>query len=227
MKFKTFAMGLLLLGVCSGLVLGQHSFQFTPRVPQNDFEIEDGLLISRVLPDSPAEAAGLLRGDILLKIEGTEVNSIAAVRELLSEYRAGSRVSLTITRGGSEKTVGLKLEDRLYRPPVGVEFASSGFPMIDFSAQFDGVLVIDVEPGSPAEKAGLERRDIIVSIDGETVMPDELRPAIQNHKANDRITLEVVRRESESPVELDVTLGETPNGDAYLGAVKKQLPGFS
>ena len=82
-----------------------------------------GILISSVLEDSPAERAGLIRGDILLQVDGTDVESTAELRDFFADYDAGADVVLTISRGGEEREVAATLETRLYRPALGIEGA--------------------------------------------------------------------------------------------------------
>jgi len=64
------------------------------------------VLVSSVEKDSPAEKAGLKAEDILLAVNGKPVNSrfpeqLAAVRKLISDYAIGSKLELTLRRGGS------------------------------------------------------------------------------------------------------------------------------
>ena len=112
-----------------------------------------GLLIANVGEDTPAERAGLIRGDVLLSIDGDEVESVRELRNLLGDYRAGQTVSIAIERGGVAKNVPLELEDRLNRPALGIVFAE-GFPprgvdRMELDIGRNGVVihaVVDEEP---------------------------------------------------------------------------------
>ena len=191
-------------------------------------EEEPGLLISGVVEDSPAETAGLIRGDILLEFDGKEVESSAELREILSDYRAGQRVVLTILRGGDERKVTLNLEDRLYRPVIGLEFATRfNLPrMAMVRGRQTGVIIVEVMEDGPAEQAGLEPRDAILTIDGERVAPEEFSEIISSRSAGDRVTFEISRPgdDGDEPFEVTVRLGENDDGGGYLG-IRFTYPG--
>ena len=183
----------------------------------------DGLLIRRVLEDSPAETAGLIRGDILLAIDGNEVNSIDEVRDILTERKAGQRIRLTIMRGGDETQINLTIEDRLYRPAIGLEFdipqPRVGFGRVVIPRARFGVVIVEVVEDSPADRAGLEARDAIISLDGERISSGEFREIIQSHEPGDRIVLSISRPgdDGDEPFDVTIPLGENDDGDAYLG----------
>jgi len=72
-----------------------------------------------------------------------------------------------------------------------------------------GVAVAQVVPGSPAEKAGLQPRDVITAVDGSDLKDEsDLARALAKHKPGDKITLTVVRGTDQSSVA--ITLGEMP-----------------
>ena len=72
-----------------------------------------------------------------------------------------------------------------------------------------GVVVVSVQPQSPAEKSGLQSRDIILELDRKKVTdPDQIRGAIAKLKVGDKITLLVWRDGSLQP--FDLTLGDRP-----------------
>ena len=126
-------------------------------------------------------------------------------------------MSLLIIRGGSEESVRLKLEDRLNRPAIGVEFTGQGFRALNFFNIMGGIIVVNVEPGSPADIAGLDEKDVILSIDGKRIPPERLPETIRGYDVGDRITVEILREGNDDPTEIEVTLGENDAGDAYLG----------
>ena len=58
----------------------------------------------------------------------------------------------------------------------------------------DGALVLNVEPGSPADAAGIQEQDIVIAVEGEPVRSsEELVVAIDAHDPGDTVTLEIVR----------------------------------
>ena len=64
---------------------------------------EPGLLIVSVEPASPAAKAGLVRGDIVLKIDGKPVNKLAEVKALMNEVKAGDSVVVTVQHGDATR----------------------------------------------------------------------------------------------------------------------------
>jgi serine protease Do len=85
----------------------------------------------------------------------------------------------------------------------------------------DGVLIGDVDPSSPAGKAGLRSGDIVLKYDGEPVKKaDDLRMRVANTKPGDKVALEVFRDGKTRT--LDVTIGELENED-----VAENRPGGS
>jgi S1-C subfamily serine protease len=73
----------------------------------------------------------------------------------------------------------------------------------------DGVVVGQVQPGSPAASAGLQPRDVITAIDGQALKGDSaLAEAVNAHKPGDSVTLSVLRGGQQQS--LKVTLGQLP-----------------
>jgi len=68
-----------------------------------------GVLVSSVVPDSAAAKAGLKAGDVIVKLAGKEVASVADIRRTLASYRAGERVALELIRNRDTQTVELEL----------------------------------------------------------------------------------------------------------------------
>ena len=73
--------------------------------------IDKGVYIFRVTLGGAADKAGLQRGDIILKINGTEVNTVTDVRNAVADHKVGDTVQLTYDRNGSEQTVNVTLEE--------------------------------------------------------------------------------------------------------------------
>lgn len=68
-----------------------------------------GVLILRVLPNSPAAAIGLQTGDRIMSVAGKPVSNYTEVAKIVSEYKPNTRIQLTVDRGGWTKTIGVTL----------------------------------------------------------------------------------------------------------------------
>lgn len=74
-------------------------------------DLPEGAFISRVIAGSPAEKAGLRRGDIITKIDNIDINEDTTLSEAISQNKVGDKVSLVIDRGGSTITRDVVLSD--------------------------------------------------------------------------------------------------------------------
>ena len=70
-----------------------------------------GAYISRVVPESPAQDAGLKRGDIITKIQGQPLNSEQSLATILAKFKVGDKIELEIDRDGEIVKVSLTLEE--------------------------------------------------------------------------------------------------------------------
>ena len=73
--------------------------------------IDRGVYVYQVRLDSPAGRAGLSRGDVILSIDGKDVNSVGDVRNEVAAHKVGDKVKLKYERDGSEHEVELTLEE--------------------------------------------------------------------------------------------------------------------
>jgi membrane-associated protease RseP (regulator of RpoE activity) len=70
----------------------------------------DGVTIAQVITDSPADAAGLQRGDVIEAVDGTEVDNVREFLDQLDDKNVGDTVSLSISRDGQAQDVAVTLE---------------------------------------------------------------------------------------------------------------------
>ena len=78
-----------------------------------DFGFEGpGVRVQQVMPDSAAEAAGLLAGDVLIAFDGELVTDLRGYSTLLKAKSPGDTVVVTVLRDGEEKTVTAALGER-------------------------------------------------------------------------------------------------------------------
>jgi hypothetical protein len=83
----------------------------TGSIPDFSFSGE-GVKLGSVIKDSPAEKAGLLKGDIITAFDGKKVSNLRAYSEVLKKYQPGDVVEMTILREGEEKVVSITLGER-------------------------------------------------------------------------------------------------------------------
>ncbi|HVM13110.1 MAG TPA: trypsin-like peptidase domain-containing protein [Egibacteraceae bacterium] len=72
-------------------------------------QVTEGAVVVDVEPGSPAEEAGLSRGDIITAIDGEEVDSMAVLVGQIRRYSPGDEVELTVIRGTEERTIEVEL----------------------------------------------------------------------------------------------------------------------
>jgi serine protease Do len=145
--------------------------------------LNTGVLINSVALGSPAARAGLRGGDILLAIDGVKVDGrfpeqLPPIQNLIANQPVGAKLRLTYKRGAQTAEVSVtteKLESR-----VGEEWAfekwglsvrrvSRTFARENQLSSDNGVIVIGVQAGFPAEVAGLSRGDVITKINRQPV----------------------------------------------------------
>jgi serine protease Do/serine protease DegQ len=164
-------------------------------------EADSGAVISRVVPDSPAEKAGLKAGDVILSLDGRAVASSADLRNRIGLMSPGRKVELGVVRKGRRLTVKAVLGEAKQTQAAldGGKSKLAGAklgeipPEHPLYGQVEGVLVRQVEPGSKAARAGLRAGDIIDGADQQPVTgPDDLAAILRDH--GDKPLLLHVRR---------------------------------
>ena len=241
---------MVLLGDDGASWLGVESQEITSeKAKELKLPAERGVLLERVVPDSPAAKAGLKDNDVITEINGQRVEGAAQFRRMIHEIPAGRSAQFTVWRDGRAQTVSVTLgksEDRgnmWFRtaprafsfqlpkieipevaPPdmdwgayAGVLAGSRprlGIDAEDLNGQFgaffgapdgEGVLVREVNSGSPAEKAGVKSGDVITSLNGERVRSlGDLREKLAGKREEKTVKLGVLRNRSEVSVTVEL-----------------------
>ena len=163
--------------------------ELTPELSQKfGLKKSNGALVSDVAKDSPAAKAGIIRGDVILEFNGKEVKDVSSLRNMVAQSKTGSEVSMKILRSGKEYTVKVIIVEMpreiaevvpSHLPNDSEAEALTGLTVMDLTKEIarqlglykdeKGVVVVKVEPGSPADEAEIKKGDIIKEIDRKKV----------------------------------------------------------
>jgi serine protease Do len=158
----------------------------TPKIAKSfNLSKPQGVLLSDVSSDSPAARAGLIKGDIVLQINGQPVNDPNELQLKIAMTPPGSNVQLKIFRSGSEKTIAVELGElpvkgeQAQRQEENTDSSWQGFSVENLTPDIArqlrlpgntrGVVVTDVEPGSAAEAANIQRGDVILQVNRQPI----------------------------------------------------------
>jgi regulator of sigma E protease len=126
-------------------------------------------VVGQVRLDSPAAAAGLQRGDEIVRVGDRKVDDVEDLQiALIRRFSGDGLVPLTVRRAGSEKSVVLRVtEDRVALTEPGRLMPGLGFELATWSAK---TMIQDAPPDSAGGRAGLRPGDRILSVDGQPVV---------------------------------------------------------
>jgi serine protease Do len=169
-----------------------------------------GAAITDVTDDSPAEEAGLKPGDVVIGVDGRPVNDNNDLSRYVASKAPGETVRLQVIRDGKEQSIAVKLgtfpeqgtddddeEEESGKAELGMTLRNLTPDIaerLEMPRTATGVVVMDVEAGENAEEAGLQRGDVIVSINGAPVdNVESFRTLITRAKADGLARLRVRR----------------------------------
>ncbi len=139
--------------------------------------VEKGALITEVVKGSPADKAGLKRGDVIIKVDDTKIDSSGTLQDVIRGKKAGTKVTLTVIRDNKELTIDVTLgklsteevkakKEKSEAEELGIEVANITPKIKDYFGIEDneGVVVTKVKPGSIAAFSGIQPGDVIKEI---------------------------------------------------------------
>ncbi len=184
------------------------------------FTVGGGVVVTSVIAGSPGQKAGILAGDVLLRMDNSGLASPDALGSILSGKKAGDTVKIVYDRQGSQKSTHITLVN----VPLGVEVAVTadgpwlGLDVQDIDAvmgvQFNlpdtrGVIVTSVAPNSPAAMAGMTTGDVIRRV-GQTRIRDVAQFQSLVAKSNPGQSLRLSTLRAGSLLEVDLLVGVPP-----------------
>src|SRR5579875_2347611 len=159
-----------------------------------------GALVAEAQPNSPASAAGIKSGDVILGIDGERIEGPRDLARKVAALGPGKTAELTYWHDGSEKTATVKLgtlpeeKEAALHPNAGQEndtFGGLGLTLAPASsvqgAGTKGVVVADIDPDGVAAQKGLQVGDIILEAGGHPVnQPADVKAALADAKKENR-----------------------------------------
>ena len=153
------------------------------------FNAERGVLVAEVTSDSPAEKAGLKPGDVITKVDGTEIRDPRHLALTVSQMAPDKQVTIDYVRDGKPQTATAKLalrskaidgvidqspsqggEDVGVLNGVGVgDITPEIRRQLNIPSNIRGALITSVEPDSPSYRDGLREGDVILDLDKREV----------------------------------------------------------
>ena len=170
-----------------------------------------GALVSQVLPNSPAEAAGIEVGDVILEFNGREVTTSAALPPMVGVSPVNQKVPVKVLRQGAVKKLSVVIGELPSNDEIAESAAEPGsaidqrlkIEVVDLSdeerqmlgIEEGGVLVKSVRSG-PANDAGVEKGDVITMINGVTVKNSEhFKALVESLPVGKSVAMLVQRRD--------------------------------
>ncbi len=182
-----------------------------------------GALVADVEAGSPASAAGLEPGDVIVEFDGQAVDTTGGLSWLASTAGVGKKVKLVLFRdgkvaesqvvmaghpdqalaeGGDGKTgagkgTGKKKNEKKDDPGIGLQALDSGtaaaLGIAAEGGKFPGLLVVSIDPASPIGKTGIERGDVILTVNGSKAFdPKDVLGPLKKAKEGDVVLMYVV-----------------------------------
>jgi len=157
-------------------VLGVVTQDLTPDLAQAfGIKSRKGAVIARVFADSAAARSGLKAGDVVIEINGHKVKSAADMRNRVGLLRIGEKLRMQVLRDGKSKTITAVIAEPKLTSIAGEKltpkFAGAMLTQVPDAQnpEQSHVVVADVEQGSPAWYARLQKGDLIISINRQPV----------------------------------------------------------
>ncbi len=199
--------------------IGLYGQDVTPEIAQMlKLPQPQGVIVAQVEPNSPAGHAALQRGDVILEVNGSPIESYDSFRNAVAAMQPGTTIQLQVWRGGKTSQRSLTLGERPgaraqaqptpqkpeapqeTRQTLGVEVRNLS-PALAQRFGYrpgEGVIVTAVAPGSPAGSVGIRPGDLIVSVNGQTVTStDQFAKVIRQARQGGKALL-LIRREDAS-----------------------------
>jgi serine protease Do len=174
-----------------------------------------GALVGEVTAKSPAEKAGIKTGDVITAVNGKKVSDNRELRLMIGSMAPGTKAQIEVNREGQTRTLNVELgempagtteegaeasPDETAQPEKATVFGGVAVAdltddvrnALNLSKDIKGAVIAEIEPESPAAKAGLREGDVIQEVNKQPVKNARDLVTISNRlKPNDKILIRV------------------------------------
>jgi serine protease Do len=193
--------------------LGVYIQDITPELAAS-FGLKEakGVLVSDVTPDSPAKKAGVNKGDVILEYDGKQVEDKGQLTKMVGRTPIGKKVKLVVLRNKEQKILWVTIGELSEKPvtaaaPKPEESDRWGIKVQDISPDMAahlglpnnaGVVIAEVEPGSPAQEEDLQPGDVIIEVEHNPIKDlADFRRYIESYKKQKTLLLTVRTKANE------------------------------
>ncbi len=194
---------------------------------KNKLADENGAFVSQVTDDSPADSAGIKKGDVIVEFNKKQVEDANALVKEVGKLNTGDRADVLIVRKGDKKSIqvvlGKQPRSRNFafsvRRPGGLTWmmgnhSTHGMQLMELNDQLSeyfgvaggsGVLVERVEHGTAADKAGIKAGDVLQKIGTRSIDDlEDVTKALLRVEDGDKVAIELLRKGQSKSVTLEV-----------------------
>ncbi len=191
--------------------------------------IDHGVQVVSVVPESPAEEAGLSEGMIVLDIDREPVKTEERMKEIIDRHHPGDRLKITVLDQNEKKILKAQLGNRSEVISYNPEFFLNWSKWLELDVQeltpqlmtyFGvkyGLLVTEVTDGGASDKAGIKAGDVILAANGKKIHSGkDLRNILRRKDKGDTVRLKLSRNRKQIEAEVAV-VPQTIDFGYYFG----------
>ena len=159
-----------------------------------------------VIRNSPADRVGIQKGDIIREVDGERIDSLGQVVKIIGSKPIGSTVDILVGRNGKlfRFSMVLQEKERYQAMQRVLRFILGKYGIeLDENANSDGVVVSYLSPMGPGYQAGLQRGDVVMSMNGRRVVSLDDVIRIYNKSHHRILEISVLRNNREVGIELE------------------------
>lgn len=174
----------------------------------------EGALVSDVLKDSPADKAKIQQGDVIVRLNNQPVESVGQLRNFIALQKPGTKINLSIIRDKKPLEISLEVAQIKDEKKEGSQISAFGLKVETFTKEVaanlrrdheEGVLVTQVESGSPADFVGIKKGALILSVNKEKVATKEqFEEAIKKTAQNQPVLFLIKQKEQTRYVSIEI-----------------------